>query len=347
MTAFMDELLTGATHAALVDAASCTPPVLAALRAARVPLIRVMDTATTNSGELPDSFRREELLHVLVLLKRPETLRAEQVAVKPAVTRQLVAVIGSGGAGTSTVAAVLCQGLARDGDTVLLADLCRHAAQAMLHDITGQIDGVMEIALAPETSVAGSFLPQVAVSSRGYALMLGMRQPLQWVALQGQRVAAVLAALTAGEGVVVCDLDPDLETEQQTGSVGVGDRHRLTHTVLTQAKVVVLVVDASLVGVLRGVERLVAIASHVADTVPIVVVINRQKKTDAARPSARFKAAFAALNRRAGQQRRHITVVTVPLFAADRCHLAVTGFPARLTNTLAAPVRAALWQHDA
>lgn len=342
LTAFMDELQAGNVYAALVDVTALTAPAAAAIKAADVSLISVSGTAATADAHLPDGFRREELLHALVLLERPAQ-GATVVAGEPLVAaRQVLAVIGSGGAGTSTLAGVFAQGLADAGASVLLSDLCRHASQAMLHDIKDQVDGLMEVALAADTGVAGRYLPHVAIPTRGYDLLLGMRQPLQWVALHDQRVAAVVSALTRGDGVLVCDLDPDLESQQDTGSVGVGDRHRLTSSMLHQATVVVLVVDASLVGVLRGVERCVAVAGHVDDAVPIIAVMNRQKKTDAVRLSARFNAAFKALNQRAGHTNRHITVVGMPLFAADRCHLSVARFPTRLAEKVTRPVRQAL-----
>lgn len=344
LSALVDELSHGTPHAVLLDARTCTPQVLAATTDANVPIIAVGGDVSGAHGQLDDTFRRDELLQVLVLLQRAVTAVPVADEVMPLVQRRLVAVIGAGGAGTSTVAALVAQGLAHSGASVLLADLCRNASQAVLHDVKHTIDGVMEMAAATPALFGGAepYRPSVPVDARGYALVLGMRQPLQWVALRGERARQVVATLRDGEGWLVCDIDADLDTEQDTGSIGVGDRHRFTTDVLAQCAAVVVVADASLMGVFRGVELCAAVARFCGEAVPVVVVINRVKKGDALRPSARFSAAFEALTAAHQTARKPTAVVTVPVFAADRCHLEVRAFPHRMATHVTGPLTAVL-----
>ncbi|MEX2533321.1 MAG: hypothetical protein WD360_05105 [Nitriliruptoraceae bacterium] len=345
LSALVDELVQGKPHAILVDARACTQQVVAAAIDARVPLIGVGGDVDETMVNLSETFRREELLHLLVSLQHEVTPLPIVDTQSPCVRRRVVAVIGSGGAGTSTVAGLLAQGLSGAGEPVLLADLCRNASQAVLHDVKHQIDGVMEMAAVADHAKADGdrkYLPLVEVAERGYDLVLGMRQPLQWVSLRGDRANRVIATLRDGDGWLVCDVDADLDTQQDTGSVGVGDRHRFTTDVLAYADVVVLVADASLMGVFRGVELCAAVVQACRDTVPIVAVINRARKGAAFRRAARFTAAFEALALTQKRVPQLVSVVSVPVFGADQCHLAVTSFPTQVVATLSESVVAVM-----
>lgn len=343
LSGLVDELGQGGAHAVLVEGHACTPQVIAATADANVPLISVGGDVAAAVAHLPDTFGREDLLQVLVVLPRDASLFFTVTGAAPVSARRVVAVIGAGGAGTSTIAGVIAQGLARLGDPVLLADLCRNASQAVLHDVRDAIDGVMEIAAGQSIKAStGLYLPSTFVSARGYNLVLGMRQPLQWVALRGDRASHVVATLRQGEGWLVCDVDADFDTQEDTGSVGVGDRHRLTTDVLACADGVVVVADASLTGMFRGVELCAAVAQRCGDGVPIVAVINRAQKGDALRPKARFVAAFGALTAAKAHTLKPVAVIAVPVFAADQHHLKVTAFPSRVVASVAKPVFAAV-----
>lgn len=334
MTALSDALTNGTAHALLVDAAVCTPQLRAFARDTAVPLISVGGAVAAAAGELHDTFRVEELLHVLVGLPAKADA-AVPLEHRSDTRRHVIAVIGAAGAGTSTVAAMLAQDCARDCDDVLLADLCRDATQAALHDVTEPVDGVFELAFAPEKSPP--FLPAVTISARGYRLVLGMRQPLQWVAMRPQHTDRIMTALVAGEGMLVCDVDAEVESEDDTGSVGVGDRHRLTGAALAAADQVVVVVDASLVGVMRGVALLAAVSRRIDADVPVVTVMNRQRGMRQ-RPRQTYAAAFTALLDAHAGVARPVRVVGVVRFDADGCHLAVRPFPSRLTQVVGAPL---------
>ena len=108
------------------------------------------------AGTLAPAFSRDELVEVLTATARP--IRDASIAMldpgpvaRPATRGPLVAVTGPGGTGASVTAIALAQGLAAEpgtagrGPEVLLADLCRRADQAMLHDARVLVPGLPEL----------------------------------------------------------------------------------------------------------------------------------------------------------------------------------------------------------
>src|SRR5439155_24535742 len=101
------------------------------------------------ASALPPDFDRRRLL---------EALAADGVAVRDgsllwldrpasnggAALGALATVCGTGGTGASTVAIALAQGLG-GRCAVVLADLCRRAEQAMLHDARDVVPGIQEL----------------------------------------------------------------------------------------------------------------------------------------------------------------------------------------------------------
>lgn len=194
-----------------------------------------------------------------------------------------IGIIGAGGTGTSTVAAALAQGLARTvarrrrdqaarpRRDVLLADLCRFADQATMHDARTLVPGLREVVDAHRTSTpsAQDLRAQTfVVPERGYHLLLGLRRPSHWTTLPPRATDAALDGLLAAFEVVVADLDPDLEGEGVTGSYDVEERHHLSRAMLTRADVVVVTADPSVVGCAKAVHL-------VADVVELGVTPDR------------------------------------------------------------------------
>ncbi|MGH9074872.1 MAG: hypothetical protein ACRDZQ_12265, partial [Acidimicrobiales bacterium] len=177
----------------------------------------------------------------------------------------VVAVCGSGGVGGSTVAMALSQGLAgtRGGAAavlaaggfgsaappgppgrVLLADLARRADLAVLHDARDVVPGVQELVeahrngrLPPEEVQSLAF----DVAERGYHLLLGLRRASAWSSLRPRAFQAAFASLRAAYGVVVCDIEADLEGEREGGSADVEERNVMGRTVAAQADAVLAV----------------------------------------------------------------------------------------------------------
>ena len=195
---------------------------------------------------------------------------------------RLVAVCGTGGVGASTVAALLAQGIAAGAGKgvlpapVVLADLCRRADHAMLHDVRDVLVGIQELveahrsAIPDRDHVRAHCLP---VPARGYDLLLGLRRPRAWAALRPRAVAAAVAGLRRSYGTVVADIDSDLEGEAETGSIEVEERHALARTAAQGADLIVVVGNSGLHGVhalARLVHDIVGLGVHPARVLPVL-----------------------------------------------------------------------------
>lgn len=282
----------------LVDCcvASSTPVI--AVRPLSGPALVTRDIGI--AAELADGFGPDDLVEVLGAHCRP-VARGDRL---PPVLEdpwdalwlgRLYAVCGPGGTGASTVAVALAQGLARDAryaKRVLLADLARHADQAVLHDAVDLGPGLQELVEAHRTHRLGP--EDVArmtfdVPRRRYRLLLGLRQPEAWSALRPRSVEAAVGGLRRAFQVVVADLTGDVEGEQEGGSLDVEERNCLARTSTTHATVTVAVGSPGL----KGVHSLAAlIRALVRAGVPaerIVAVVNRAPR----HPRARAEAARA------------------------------------------------------
>jgi hypothetical protein len=181
------------------------------------------------------------------------------------------------------------------GGRVVLADLCLRAEQAVLHDAGDLGPGIQELVdvcrsatPTPEQTLAHTF----AVTERGYALLLGVRQPTAWSTLRPRAVAAAVAALRNSFDTVVCDCDSDVEGQAQGGSVDVEERNALARASVLSADIVFAVGAAGI----KGVYSLARVINDVVDAgVPagrVVPVFNRPGRGP--RTRARISAALAA-----------------------------------------------------
>lgn len=252
------------------------------------------------AGVLAPGFDREELLEALAAhanMVGAATLDDDRPAV-PLSDRKglLFAVTGTGGTGASTVAMALAQGLAQgeaaitlpgrtpsrgeqvpgSPPTVLLADLCRAADQAMLHDSRVVVPGLQEVVESHRagTPDAVSLREQTFdVAARGYRLLLGLRRPRHWVTIRPRALEATLDSLQSLFDVVVADVEPDVEGESETGSVEVEERHLLSRASLARASVVVIVGHPTMKGMfslVRLANELLAFGVPVERLLPIL-----------------------------------------------------------------------------
>lgn len=293
---------------------------------------------------LPDFFDPKALLDVLrahaTMIGRSDALPGVDVPdVAPARLGRVAAVCGPGGTGTSTVAVALAQGLAEDPDharSVLLADFARHAEQAMLHDARDVVPGVQELVEAhrsrrvpPEEIRTLTF----DVHERGYHLLLGLRRARAWATLRPRAFEAAFASLCEAFRVVVCDIDADLEGEEEGGSVEVEERNVMSRTAALGADVVFAV------GVpgMKGIHSLVRVLDELrAAGVPparVVPVLNRTPRHGRAR--AETTATLAALTAAGGDP------FVPPVFLPDRRVEEVLLDGIRLSSTLTQPLRGA------
>lgn len=254
------------------------------------------------SAVLPSDLDRQGLLDTLHAVASPvrdvDLREHDQPDAEPATDPgRLVAVTGPGGTGASTVAMALAQGLAqRDRGAVLLADLRRVAEMAMLHDARVVVPGLQELVdahrgadPATPTIIDGTF----AVPTRGYRLLLGLRRPRQWTTLRPRALEAALGGMRRAFDVTVADVDPEVEGEEETGSVDVEERHLASRLTLGRADAVVVVGAPSTKG-LYSLARL--LGDLLAFGVPpqrVVTALNRAPRS--ARQRAELTRALAGL----------------------------------------------------
>ena len=250
---------------------------------------------------LPPAFGRDELVAALTSCAQP--VRRGEADPGDLLSRQppaawrgaVAAVTGPGGTGVSTAAIALAQSLADDvrhSGMVLLADLRLRAEQAVLHDAGDVLPCVQELVEAHRSGqptaddVRGLAF---AVPDRRYSLLLGLRRARHWPAIRPQAFEAAFDSLRRAWGVVVCDIDPDLEGEDDAGSIDIEERNVMARTAASQADVVFVVGLPELKGVhslVRVLEDLVALG---VDPARIVPVLNRAPR------SARARAGLAAV----------------------------------------------------
>ncbi|MBA3654771.1 MAG: hypothetical protein H0W70_11350 [Actinobacteria bacterium] len=256
----------------------------------------------------------------------------------------LVVLCGPGGTGVSTLAIAFAQQWAaersRPPGEVLLADLCLRAEQAMLHDAGDVGPGIQE--LVDQCRTANIDRDQArshayAVPERGYALLLGLRQPEAWSALRPRAIGAALASLQTAFSAVVCDCDADLEGQAQGGSVDVEERNALARSAVTRADAVFVVGAPGLKGTYSLARVIAAVADAGAAPARVVPVFNRASRSPRAR--ARLNAALAAL---LPDSVRHdlAPAVFIPERDVEMCLHDRTKVPAALGDPLVGAFRA-------
>jgi hypothetical protein len=273
---------------------------------------------------LPDTLDRALLLATLVEcahpLSGPDGDAGTASALPPAGWRgRLVAVTGPAGGGASTVAMALAQGLAapaRQTGMVVLADLALHADQALLHDAGDVVPGVQELADAhrggvPTTDDIRSLT--FAVDDRGYHLLLGLRRHRDWTVLRPRAVQAALDGLLRTFRLVVADVDPDLEGDDEVGSVDVEERNLLARSTARRADLVVVVAPPTLSGLRRLVVTLDDLRRLGVEPGVMLPVVTRAPRRGRFR--AEITAAIAELSRGASPE---LSELSSPVFVAER-----------------------------
>lgn len=253
---------------------------------------------------LPPDLRRETLLDALSeharMIGAATDLPLDAVDTGDAPTRlgHLVAVTGGGGSGVSTLAMAIAQGL---GDGPLgrpvLADLCLDADQAMLHDARDIVPGLQELVDAHRSHRPRDDEVQALtfdVVNRGYNLLLGLRRHRDWAVLRPRSFEAALQGLRGAFGVVVADVDDDLEGEAECGSVDVEERNVMARTVTARADAVVVVGSPGVKGMHGLVRTVNRLREHGVPPERILAVVNRSAKSAKAR--AELTRSFADLS---------------------------------------------------
>lgn len=241
-------------------------------------------------ARLGPDFSRDELVDLLDRVARRVSREAapgtRSVQLADEVERAcLVGVMGTGGAGSSTVAVATAQAWAAAGEDVVLVDGCRRADLAMYHDVGDVIPGLPELVDLhrsdepdPEEIRSLEF-----PTGRGYRLVLGMRRPRDWAAMRPRSVAAAIGGLRRSHAAVVIDLDADLETEADTGSADIEDRHAISLEVARTCDAVVVVTGAEMKGVHDAARLVHDLVRCGTSSDRIVVVLNRACRTSTTR----------------------------------------------------------------
>ena len=256
------------------------------------------------AAELPADFNRDQLLDALSLHCRPigagDRLPPALVdAPAPLWLADMVTVCGPGGTGASTVAIAIAQGMAsdaRNAGRVLLADLARHADQAMLHDATDLGPGVQELVEAHrlgEVDPAEIRSMTFEVPRRGYHLLLGLRRPEAWSALRARAVDAAISGLRRSFRVVVADVEGDFEGESEGGSSEVEERNHLARAAAIRSAVVVAVGAPGMKGVYSLARLVRSLTACGVQPERILPVVNRAPRSPRAR--AELSRTFASL----------------------------------------------------
>ena len=237
----------------------------------------------------------------------------------------VVAVMGPGGTGASTIAIAIAQGLAQNRPDVLLADFARHAEQHVLHDLRSDRPGVGDLVEAHRTAApdAGT-LRQLAetVEARGYHVLGGLRRAVGWSSLRPRAVEATLNGLRNAFDVVVCDIDADLEGEAESGSFDIEERNILGRSAVAASCAVVVVGGPGVKGTHSILRVLGEIWAHGVSPRRTVVVVNRGDEVALQRLGD-------ALNRLAGEGR---TLLYVPQTAVDETLLKSLPMPASVVD---------------
>jgi hypothetical protein len=253
----------------------------------------------------------------------------------------VVAVTGPGGTGASTAAIALAQGLAADvrsWGSVLLADFCLHAEQAMLHDARDVVPGVQELVDAFRAGQPGAAEIRAltfAVPARRYHVLLGLRRARAWSTIRPRAFEATLDGLRRLHRVGVADLDSEVEGEDEGGSVDVEERHVMARATLARADAVVVVGAPGMKGLHALTRVLGDLLSYGVPGERLLPVVNRAPR--GAHTRAQLTSALAALLPAwAGSD------MPTPIFLPERHVDELLRDGARLPDALVAPLTGAV-----
>ncbi len=238
------------------------------------------------AARLDADFSRDALVEVLERVARRVDpmagLRPGGVELAREVDRgHLVGVMGTGGTGASTIAMALAQTWAASGPDTVLVDGRRRGDLAMYHDVGDVVPGLPELVdLHRGDEPDPAEIREVEFATeRGYRLVLGLRQPRDWAGMRPRAVEAAFAGLRRTHDVVIADLDADLETEAETGSPDIEDRHAATLSVARGSDAMVVVSGADMKGVHDAARLTHGLRRCGTPAGRIVVVLNRAPRS--------------------------------------------------------------------
>lgn len=310
------------------------------------------------SATLPRQLDRSTLMTALVDHSSPViTADAGSIGLDTGAPRgwrgHLIVVTGGSGAGTSSIAMALAQGLAsdpRNSGLVALVDLALRADQCMYHDATERIPGLQELVEAhrvgrPTIDETRSLL--FTVEGRCYDLLLGLRRHRDWTALRPRSLEAAIDGLRRCYRYLVCDVEPDLEGQDETGSIDVEERNAVSRLAVDAASLLLAVGNPGM----KGLSDLVGVIHEALDKTTehqsILPIINRAPRS----PRARSELSATLHDLIETGPSPPINVLN-PLFLPDRrgleqAHRDVTLLPSALVSPLVPAVLSLIDAADA
>ena len=183
-----------------------------------------------------------------------------------------------------TLAAALGQRSLPEGAPmrVALVDGTRRAAAAMYHDVGDVLPGLPELVEAHRhDELDPSEVRRLLFSQRerGYDLLLGARRPRDLAVMRPAPLAAAIDALRRSYDVVVVEHDPDLDGEDETGSIDVEELHGLARRATALADLVVAVGRPGMWGLHRHVRLLEELDDAGLDPRRVQPVVNHAPPT--------------------------------------------------------------------
>lgn len=301
------------------------------------------------NGILPPTFDRPLLLDLLgqhaAMIGESTGVEQDHDPLEVRMPGHLVAVTGPAGVGSSVAAIALAQGLAASGDDLLLADLCRVADQAMLHDSRVVVPSVQDLVDAHRVARprAADILSQTfRIDERGYRLLLGLRRPRQWPTIRPLAFASTLDSLQRTFDIVVADVEPQVEGEDETGSLDVEERHLMARSTLLRSQVVVMVGREGIKGVhgqVRVLLDLLHLGVPATRILPVVTCAPRSPRARADITRALHDLTASSLGGGADQL---ASPIFLPARRVDEALRDGVALPRPLADTLAGAVRGLL-----
>ena len=257
---------------------------------------------------------------------------------------QVIAVTGGAGAGTSTVAMAIAQGIAaqpgNEASTVL-ADFALEGSLSMYHDVRDVIPALPECVEALRAGPdGGAHLASLLfeIDERGYSLLLGARRARDWLGLDDEPLGRTIDLLRSLFRTAVIDIDPPLALRGAASSPELDRLFAGTRLTLHAADTVVVVGDPSLKSSHETVQIIRRVVEAGVDPDDVLLVINRAPRSPRAR--AALAGSIASLSGDAAP-------ATSPLYVPERRGLElVHRVGAHLPDALADPLAAAVLARD-
>lgn len=301
------------------------------------------------SAILPDRFDAAQLIVALDESAQPIARASQGSAISNATEPfdihpggRTIAVTGTGGIGSSTIAMALAQGLTQfpEHQMVLLADMALRSSQALMHDARDMVPGLTELVEAHRLGIPADFEISATIfdlPDRGYQLLLGLRHERDWLSISGRALGATWRSIERIYETTVVDITGDFDGAEQTGANDIEDRNRLARSAVQRADVVVAVGGAGTWGIHRLVRTIVSLTDLGIETRRILPCVNRAPR------QPKFRAAISsAVAELVASRIPDSESMTNPIFVPTRKQLeAILRDATPLPGTLVDPVTSA------